>query len=500
MTKMRRFIYIFGLSTALLLGDAVCNDVYAQVYVERSGKVSNIGGKLFYIHKVERGQTLYSISRAYMVTEEDILEANNFRKNYKIKIREDIYVPVNPELIKASEKLNKKSTTNSVDQIEMVRSTIVPLGNSPKQAEYKRDIDSTENEGFEIVTLPGDSSGFNLTKGDKNQVSDQRINATKGRVSGLFMLPMVGSAIADRNSNDLYRGALLAVEDLKSQGVDASVEIEGNGNIGSASYIVAVGDLFENGKRMAENLRIPVVAPLVNVNYGSGYEVQFAPDNGGKYEKFRTELNDPNSNVVLIQHDTYCDTVALNEMMTVMPFGVTKINYNRYVKPSELTNYLSKDKNNIIVIPINHQGSIEDVLSKITTINSLKKEYNINVIGTNRWKNLPNINPEQLFKANVSYPTSYHSDRSNDNMARFYNNYINKYGELPNAFSMRGYDVVMVMSSAIGQWGSEGLINLPTETFTPLQTSYRFFNGMGKVYNSDWVVVTMTPDFKIITR
>ncbi|MBE0637622.1 MAG: LysM peptidoglycan-binding domain-containing protein [Bacteroidales bacterium] len=50
--------------------------VQAQDTIRRSAVTETIGGNQFYIHKVERGQTLYSIARAYEVKVADILQNN----------------------------------------------------------------------------------------------------------------------------------------------------------------------------------------------------------------------------------------------------------------------------------------------------------------------------------------------------------------------------------------------------------------------------------------
>jgi len=58
---------------------AGCSLTWAQqqpVEVKRSAEKTLYGGKIFYIHTVLKGQTLYSISRVYGVTQEEIYRAN----------------------------------------------------------------------------------------------------------------------------------------------------------------------------------------------------------------------------------------------------------------------------------------------------------------------------------------------------------------------------------------------------------------------------------------
>lgn len=47
----------------------------AQILI-KSRKIVNINGKEYYLHTVEKGQTLFSISKTYNVDVRDIYEAN----------------------------------------------------------------------------------------------------------------------------------------------------------------------------------------------------------------------------------------------------------------------------------------------------------------------------------------------------------------------------------------------------------------------------------------
>ena len=60
----------------LFLSVMVPTAVHAQVQVERSKEIVTISDKQYYMHHVKRGETLYGISKAYQVTEEEILRLN----------------------------------------------------------------------------------------------------------------------------------------------------------------------------------------------------------------------------------------------------------------------------------------------------------------------------------------------------------------------------------------------------------------------------------------
>ena len=52
----------------------ICENIFSQT---KSDKIQTIEGKKYYIHKVEKSQSLYAISKLYTVSLEEIYE------NYK---------------------------------------------------------------------------------------------------------------------------------------------------------------------------------------------------------------------------------------------------------------------------------------------------------------------------------------------------------------------------------------------------------------------------------
>ncbi len=74
--RLKKFIsYIVLVQLALLLSCRVTAQ-FQPAPVVRSQEKTIVNGRLYYIHTVQKGQTLYSISKAYNVTQEDIKTAN----------------------------------------------------------------------------------------------------------------------------------------------------------------------------------------------------------------------------------------------------------------------------------------------------------------------------------------------------------------------------------------------------------------------------------------
>ena len=78
----------------ILISILICtNTVYSQVVVERSKDKVIISGTAYFIHQVKKGETSYSISKAYGITVEDLTRENP-PTVYGIKEGQTLRIPV----------------------------------------------------------------------------------------------------------------------------------------------------------------------------------------------------------------------------------------------------------------------------------------------------------------------------------------------------------------------------------------------------------------------
>ena len=68
--------------------------VCAAIATEPSSQIVTVNGQRYYVHTVERGETLYSLARVYSVTEQQILDANSGLSAKTLAAGGRIYVPV----------------------------------------------------------------------------------------------------------------------------------------------------------------------------------------------------------------------------------------------------------------------------------------------------------------------------------------------------------------------------------------------------------------------
>ena len=78
--------------------------------IQRSEKIETIDGKKFYIHSVEKGQTLYSISKTYGTTV-DIILANNQDAIDGLKSGDKLKVPYSGNTEAVIKEIDKQTGT-----------------------------------------------------------------------------------------------------------------------------------------------------------------------------------------------------------------------------------------------------------------------------------------------------------------------------------------------------------------------------------------------------
>lgn len=90
-----RFIFSVILSIILLSSSPIVSSAqeFVTTPVEISSEKVRIKGKLFYVHKVMKGQTLYSISKTYEVSSDEITASNPSLSN-GLKADMIIYIPI----------------------------------------------------------------------------------------------------------------------------------------------------------------------------------------------------------------------------------------------------------------------------------------------------------------------------------------------------------------------------------------------------------------------
>ncbi|MCM1176545.1 MAG: LysM peptidoglycan-binding domain-containing protein [Clostridium sp.] len=280
---MKEKLHILLMTLALLAPSAMRNAA-GQEYIAPPVAVSRekvkVDGKLYYSHIVAEKQTLYSISKAYGVSIEEIYSANpalqetGLKKNaiilipaaHEEKARQEEKAAVKEE--KAAQDAEKKEARKnrrqekneyfthtvkwyedidgiarrygiSTDALMQINGLTGRKLSSRQKLKIPADPQAYMESHSAVQTIipqqdipSGDTASAQGTSGESGNPAPQQEHSSKSSINAVLMLPFNTSGEKqNENSMDFYSGALLAARDLGNEGlsIDLSVYDTGGG-------------------------------------------------------------------------------------------------------------------------------------------------------------------------------------------------------------------------------------------------------------------------------
>ncbi|MDE5943976.1 MAG: LysM peptidoglycan-binding domain-containing protein [Rikenella sp.] len=522
-------------------GFSLWSSARAQNVVQLSNRPITIRGQRYWIHKVRKGETLAMIAKAYAVSQDEIKKANSLTRE-TLRNRQTLLIPrvglerpqAKQETATASAPTAAEATgqpkRQSEEQRQMLQresATVYSQGSINKDA-FRKPTAAAETAKGDTLPRSAETIGTAAANGYYDAGGRLKPIDRKTKLNIAVLLPVQPGLKTNARFSEYYKGMLLGLEALKSEGISAQVQFMNSGaaeekvqslirsgKLDKADLIIgpAYAEAFEPVAEFAAERGIPVVSPLGAVGAeGNPYVFEAAPADGEAYrqifERFGGEAgsHSAGANFVLIDHVEHPDsaTVSLIERQLgdkIATLSFTGSRAQSHAMDVWLNAALSRSQENIVYVPVNRSDALEGVLSHLSSLN-ITGRYRITVIGTPRWEWISNLNFELFYKLNVHYPASYHADRSDPAVAKFYHDYMNAFGELPTPYSFRGYDVIRYFGGALGRFGSDMPAQISGGKYRPelLQVGYDFRQeeqSRGKYRNMAWPVVHYKPNYSI---
>lgn len=282
---------------------------YIAPEVEVSDQKVKKDGKVYYSHIVMERQTMYSISKAYNVTQEEIYEANPGLRENGLKKNSIIMIPmqseakeVTPEQKPAEEQKaeiaqqtvpqNEKPKTvdASVHKIHTVRwfetlkdiaakhkvseEAIIAINNLPdgKVKNRQKLIIPTQEYAMSITQQDTDTNAdeedienMDLEIAfDTQEEEDSSDVITKRRIKASLLLPLKATGNTSSKSNmDFYSGALIAVRELGESSIDIDLNVYdiASGTFEASRHDLESSDIVIGPVAAADITRLYSIAP-----------------------------------------------------------------------------------------------------------------------------------------------------------------------------------------------------------------------------------------------
>lgn len=424
-------------------------------------------------HVVQPGETIYSLSRRFGITEEEFARLNDVSAGLKAGA--------------------------------MIR---IPR---PEQAE----------EEVAEVEQPQSTADVHF-----------RALASTEPLNVALMLPMNIENRANASYVEFYQGFLLGMETLKNTGRGESKltvyntshdQLKVDEIVRSTMFEgtnLIVGPVYEDELapviRYAEQNSVPVVSPLANISaVESPALYQLSPSAERKYDKVADLVNGERE-IFMIYADSYDEEfeAEAKQLLHGRPYHSytysfddqkSKFRARTADAPFDVIDgmdtVLMSETPRLFIVLANKEVDVDRILGTISSSKVAISERSIpcaeyTVLGTSRWGRFSNIDHTTYFNNNVVMISTYHAKRDAQAIREFDSRYIEAYGGLPSLYAYRGYDAAILFCG-----GMRGDIeyNMLDKRYTPLQTVYKFVQEgeNGKYVNQEWMRINYNSNYTI---
>ncbi|WP_340114771.1 LysM peptidoglycan-binding domain-containing protein [Maribellus mangrovi] len=509
--------------------------------------VKPFNDEAFNTHHVQKGETLYGLSRQFDVSILDLKKYNPLLEQRGLVEGENILIPV-----KMEETPEDTESENEVISDE-------PTVPEPDEDFYKVDLTveipedcrpdytrSFDQQTYNVVLFLPLFLEANDTL-NREAVIDSTLLATEAEeeFTGNVVDFMADTTFQDtievehievfkkfygntENFVQFYEGVLLALDHLKLQGRDVQLKVFDTQRSADSilQYIsdpdflntdLIIGPIYPDVQapvsQIAAKNRIPMVSPLASQSrliQTNPYYFQVNPSR----EYLGVETAEMvaeeyyNSNFIVLKTEDYSRTEEgklvnllqekfFNAGLMSQREGVNFTIYDfKNEGPFGLRRIMSKSKENVVYIPDSNEGSLSIAISNV---NNLASDYSITLIGSHRFPSFQSIQIDHFHNLKLKYIAPYWIDYSNQNTIAFIEDFKTNYGTEPDNFGIQGYDVTSYFLKAISGFGKEFADCLPYFHVDLIQGNYHFekYSQFGGYMNQGVSVISYTRDYEV---
>lgn len=462
------------------------------------------------VHVVEKGQTLYSITKQYNVSD-------------------DVLKKLNPELLnglKTGQKILIPSNKPKIESTSVVATTSTTTATTPSN--IKEGVTVTQNiQKIEAADRISTSSIYKgEIKEEYNVAFFLPFHADEANAIEMEALLKGESQFPNKTNVALqfYEGALLAIDSLKKLNLNAKIfvfDVDDSDSLNMLTLLkkpellamdLIIGPLYGSSfmpvAKFAKENGIAIVSPFTQVNkilFENPYVCKVSPSITLQIEKMAGYVVDSfqTQNIVLVNGGGLAKDLSFynsfkktaNDLL--IQRGALKSDSIKEAKGlAGLQAMLSTTKINVVVLPSSNQSFVTDFISKLY---SMRDKYKIVLFGLQSWINYDNLDFEYLNGISLHVPSNHFIDYENVTTRKFVLDYRAKFKTEPELFSYQGFDVTFFFLNALNQNGSGLLNNISQLKYTGIETNYQFSQfPIDSGFENKHVFIVKYQDYKLV--
>lgn len=496
-------------------------------------------------HTIQAGETLYKLTTLYNVSAQKICEANPGLSAENFRIGQVILIPLEKEAAaseqtpvekpaiqgpvvprcKEMHKVKRRETIFSVSREygiseQELMDANPELKKGMKRGQYlcipypKATTVEPEKKEDPYAIPPSNTELFSKSKETPKNIST---------IKAALLLPFQ----EDKRMVEYYEGFLMAVDSLKRTGTSLDLYVYDSGkDIHSLNTILAkdemkkmnviFGPMHQNQIKplaeFAEKNDIRLVIPFSQkgeevFNNPAVYQIN-TPQSylySEVYEHFTRQF--PNAHVIFIEPASADKEKA--EFISGMKQelknkGISMQTVGESASKETLKAALRSDKENIFIPTSGKNVLLIKVLPQLTLLVRESPTKSIHLFGYPEWQTYTRDHLESFFELDVYFYSSFYTNTLFPAAVQFTNNYHKWYSKdlsskFPN-YAMLGFDTGFFFLKGLSRYGSELENNLSKMNLTPIQTGFKFqrVNNWGGFINKKVFFIRFTKNFELV--
>ncbi len=399
-------------------------------------------------HIIEKGETVYNLTKKFNVTKEDLKSANPDFDGIKLKVGEVILIP--------RKNFSNEFALNTTQQNTYNTGKVVDNKSSDKcdsQNWYKNGTD------FEIaILLPFEvNSNIQSLINQENRKQEQRLHSITEKIISF------------------YSGILVGLENFSSKNINLKVKVYDTGKDNTlikklidennfANTDLIIGPAFNSqvefiNKNLFRNDLYYIIPFSSNqkilYEYSNNIFLKFT-DNVVAEAIADYAANNPESIYIVIQGNTEDENHKSQIFYDAIKNKSSNLNLS-FIKFSgsnlmELSSKVNKDVENVFILPFNVTNETQFTRILLNIFNL--KDYQIRIISDKSHLDYETIDPNYYVKANFTYFSNSNIDYSNPETMTFISKYRDVFLCEPDEFSFLGYDASTFLIDKLLKYGN----------------------------------------------
>ncbi|MGV8963546.1 MAG: PBP1 and LysM peptidoglycan-binding domain-containing protein [Candidatus Saccharimonadaceae bacterium] len=503
--------------------------------------ISDVKEENYRYHTILPKETLYSVSKTYGLTPENVIMANSGLSAQTFQIGKTIRIP----FFESNEKFSSYTGPGIIEKTQHKVKKGETLYNISQQYGVSVDEIMAENPGVltsdlktnTILSIPVQKYDRDLARQDAvnesraNVLLSSRKSSEKVAVMKVgFLMPFLEKNEAQSiRIQEYYEGFLLAVEKLKKQGANLELYVFDIGTENNTKKLesllttqemqnldLVIGGVSDKQIKVlsdfSKSQNIKYVIPFSSKNtevLSNGNVFQVNTPQANLYTKasqvFMKKFN--RSNIVFLntsgdnKKDNLISIMQADLKKKAIPYKSVTVsdNLNETLLP-----LLVESQENIVIPGSGEIAVLGQIMGSLNLLKQTSPLYNVQLFGYPEWQTYEGNYLKDFHNHGTYFYSSFFVDKKSSETIDFNKNFINWYKKDPQntypQYAMLGYDTALYFLTALQRYGKNFETQLNNVNVDTLQFAFNFdrVNNWGGFINTGLYLVYYDTNSNII--